>query len=125
MKTCLVVDDSDIIRKVAGALFSSQLLTVSEAEGAEPALDLCKRQMPDLILLDWHMPGMTALEFIAALRALPAGEYPFVLYCTTENDSIDITRAITVGANDYLLKPFNREMIEKKLAEIEALGLRH
>jgi two-component system chemotaxis response regulator CheY len=122
MKTCLVVDDSQIVRNVAVALFESWLLKVSEAEGGQQALDACRRHMPDLIFLDWHMPGMSAVEFIGALRALPGGDHPFILYCVTEHDTVDISRAIAVGANDYILKPFNREMIEQKLAEIEAVA---
>ena len=72
--------------------------------------------MPDAILLDSHMPPMGTVEFLASLRALANGSKPIVIYCATENNSSDIARALTAGADDYLLKPFDRETLRAKLA---------
>ena len=116
MKTCLVVDDSDIVRKVARRIFENLSFHTSEAEDGQQALDSCQNAMPDAILLDCHMPLMGSTDFLTSLRAMENGGKPVVIYCATENDSGDIARALTSGADDYVLKPFDRESIQAKLA---------
>ena len=116
-KQCLVVDDSDVIRKVARQIISSLNFDVHEAENGERALAHCLTKMPDVIFVDWHMPVMAGPEFIATLRKQPGGDRPMIIYCTTESDSIDIARAMTFGANDYLLKPYDRQGLTAKLTE--------
>ena len=81
------------------------------------ALAACNESMPDGILLDWNMPNMSGIEFLRALRREPSGGKPIVVYCTTENDVAHITEAIGAGANEYLLKPFDRDIVEAKFAE--------
>ena len=71
--------------------------------------------MPDAIILDYHMPGMGTVEFLSSLRGLANGKKPFVVYCTTENDTADITRSIAAGADDYVIKPFDRETLRASL----------
>jgi two-component system chemotaxis response regulator CheY len=71
--------------------------------------------MPDAIFLDSHMPAMGTIEFLATLRGMADGRKPIVLYCTTDNDATDIARVLSAGADDYLLKPFDRETIREKL----------
>jgi two-component system chemotaxis response regulator CheY len=116
MKTCLVVDDSEVVRKVALRIFETLNLEAAEAESGQDALDLCAKNMPDGILLDSYMPPMATVEFLASLRALANGSKPVVIYCATENDSTQIARALTVGADDYVLKPFDRETLRGKFA---------
>lgn len=118
MKHCLVIDDANIIRKVARHIIETFGYRVSEAETAEEALDRLISDTPDLILLDWQLPGMTAFEFLAALRGRPLPKIPYIVYCTTEHDVSDLSKAFTAGADDYLLKPFNREVLQAKFAEI-------
>ncbi len=118
MRQCMVVDDSPVIRKVARALFESMGFDVSEAENGQQALDLCRGALPDFILLDWQMPVMGALDFLASMRSMPASKRPFVLYCTTEPDTADISRAFDAGADDFIIKPFDREALESKLADL-------
>jgi two-component system chemotaxis response regulator CheY len=72
--------------------------------------------MPDAILLDGHLPPMATVEFLSTLRGLSGGDKPVVIYCTTENNSTDIARALSSGADDYVLKPFDRESLRAKLA---------
>jgi two-component system chemotaxis response regulator CheY len=115
MKTCLVVDDSDIVRKVARRILESLQLRTSEAEDGQAALESCKASMPEAILLDCHTPTMGATDFLTSLRALDEGGKPTVIYCATENDTGDIARALTAGADDYVLKPFDRESLKAKL----------
>jgi two-component system chemotaxis response regulator CheY len=114
MKTCLIVDDSSVVRKVARHILESLKLEVSEAEHGQGALDLCQQKMPDAIILDYHMPGMGTVEFLSTLRSMPQGKKTMVVYCTTENDAADITRTIAAGADDYVIKPFDRESLRTK-----------
>lgn len=118
MKTCLVVDDSRVIRKVACAILKDLSFHTEEAENGAAALSVCRRQMPDVILLDWQMPSMSGIEFLRALRSETEGDRPVVLFCTTENDADDIAQAIKAGADEYIMKPFDKGLLEAKLAEV-------
>jgi len=118
MKTCLVVDDSSVIRKVARRILEGLEFQIVEAEDGEQALDACKLQLPEAILLDWNMPKMDGYEFLRLLRRLPGGDTPKVVFCTTENDVAHIARALHAGANEYIMKPFDKEIVEAKFQEV-------
>jgi two-component system chemotaxis response regulator CheY len=118
MKQCLVVDDSSVIRKVARRILEDLNFQITEAEDGQQALDECRKHMPDAILLDWNMPVMDGLEFLTSLRGEEGGEKPIVVFCTTENDVAHIARAIRAGANEYIMKPFDREIVEAKFQEV-------
>ena len=117
MKHCMIVDDSDVIRKVARRLLENMDVMISEAEYGQDALERCRARMPDAILVDWHMPVMTGTDFIVALRLEKDGKRPHIIYCTSENDPDDIARAMSCGANDILIKPFDRESFDSKIME--------
>jgi two-component system, chemotaxis family, chemotaxis protein CheY len=121
MKHCLVVDDSPVIRKVARRIVEEMSFKASEAENGQDALEKCRMAMPDVVLLDWNMPVMDGIAFLVALRKEQGGEMPVVIFCTTENDIEHITRAITAGANEYIMKPFDRDIIEAKFHEVGLL----
>ncbi|MBA5777236.1 response regulator [Stappia sp. F7233] len=118
MKHCLVVDDSSVIRKVARRILEDLDFSISEAEDGKQALEACRTSMPDAILLDWNMPVMDGLEFLTTLRHESGGDKPVVVFCTTENDVAHITRAIRAGANEYIMKPFDKEIVEAKFQEV-------
>ena len=118
MKHCLVVDDSSVIRKVARCILEDMSFATSEAENGQDALEKCRSAMPDAVLLDWNMPVMDGIEFLVALRREAGGEMPKVIFCTTENDADHITRAINAGANEYIMKPFDRDIIAAKFEEV-------
>lgn len=118
MKTCLVVDDSSVIRKVARRIIEDLGFEVSESENGQDALSQCKTGMPDAVLLDWNMPVMDGFDFLVALRSESGGEAPKVIFCTTENDADHITRAIDAGANEYIMKPFDKDIVEAKFHEV-------
>ena len=118
MKNCLVVDDSRVIRKVACRILQDLRFDTAEAEDGLAALTACRGRMPELILLDWNMPNMNGIEFLKTLRKERDGARPVVVFCTTENDVAHITEALNAGANEYIMKPFDREIIEAKLAEV-------
>jgi two-component system, chemotaxis family, chemotaxis protein CheY len=114
MKSCLVVDDSKVIRKVARHILETLDFNVDEAEDGREALSRCDENMPDVVLLDWNMPVMSGMEFLRALRQSDRTQ-PKVVFCTTENDIGHIRAAIAAGADEYVMKPFDRETIHTKL----------
>ncbi len=121
MKTCLVVDDSKVIRKVARHILETLNFAVDEAEDGRAALDHCTgTAMPDVVLLDWNMPVMSGMEFLRALRRVDGGMEPKVVFCTTENDIAHIRAAIEAGADEYVMKPFDRETLHSKLQIVGA-----
>jgi two-component system, chemotaxis family, chemotaxis protein CheY len=115
---CLVVDDSAVIRKVARRILEGMNFTIMEAEDGSKALDVCSLTMPDAILLDWNMPVMDGYEFLKSLRKTENGSKPKVVFCTTENDVAHIARAMHAGANEYIMKPFDRDILTSKFREI-------
>jgi two-component system chemotaxis response regulator CheY len=118
MKHCLVVDDSRAIRKVVCRILQALHFETDEADSSDTALSVCRNQMPELILLGLNMVNMNSIEFLKTLRREQGGERPFVVFCTTENDVGSISEALNAGANEYIMKPFDRSVIEAKLAEV-------
>ena len=118
MKTCLVVDDSGVTRKIARRILEEMDFQIVEAEDGEKALEACQRELPDAILLDWNMPVMDGLEFLGHLRRMPGGDRPQVVFCTTENGMDHIARALRAGANEYIMKPFDKDIVAAKFQEI-------
>ncbi|MEM7768513.1 MAG: response regulator [Pseudomonadota bacterium] len=117
MKRCLVVDDSRVVRKVASRIIEDLEFEVEEAcDGAE-ALTRCRDAMPDAVLLDWNMPVMNGIDFLRALRLEEDGNRPIVVFCSTENDADHIAEAVRSGANEFIIKPFDADIIESKFAE--------
>ena len=115
MKTCLVVDDSKVIRKVARHILETLNFKVTEAGDGREALDACVVSAPDVVLLDWNMPVMSGMDFLRALRDAKIPHRPKVVFCTTENGMAHIRAAIEAGADEYVMKPFDRETLESKL----------
>ena len=114
MKNCLIVDDSKVIRKVARHILETMEFNVAEAADGQEALDHCNDNAPDVILLDWNMPTMSGMDFLKAYRAANAAGAK-VIFCTTENGTSHIQAAIAAGADEYVMKPFDRETLEAKL----------
>jgi two-component system, chemotaxis family, chemotaxis protein CheY len=116
-RSCLVVDDSKVIRKVARHILEGLAFTVVEAADGQEALAYCRANRPDVILLDWNMPVMSGMEFLVMFNGLDydSEERPRVIFCTTENSIDHIRAAIEAGADEYVMKPFDRETLEGKL----------
>ena len=117
MKTCLVVDDSRVIRKVARRILEDMGFEIAEAGDGMEALAWCRAAMPDAVLLDWNMPVMSGIEFLKHLRQEPGGDRPRVVFCTVENDLERIREALDCGADEYVMKPFDSDVIASKFAE--------
>lgn len=118
MPSCLVVDDSRVVRKVARRIVEELGFACDEAEDGQKAYEYCQGKMPDVIILDWNMPIMSGIEFLERLRAMPGGDGPKVVFCTTENDMAHIQRAMTAGANEYIMKPFDGDIVRSKFVQI-------
>jgi two-component system chemotaxis response regulator CheY len=119
-KTCLIVDDSRVVRKISKKIAMSLGYRVIEAENGEEGLARCKHDMPDLVLTDWEMPVMSGIEFVTALRAVRASKIPTVVFCTQKGEVTDIHRGIDAGADDYIVKPFGEDTLRAKLAKLGA-----
>jgi two-component system, chemotaxis family, chemotaxis protein CheY len=121
MKSCLIVDDSRVVRKVARRILEELEFAIEEAADGQLAMAACRRQMPDAILLDWNMPVMNGIEFLRALRRMSGGATPVVVFCTTENDIQHIEEAVHAGANEYIMKPFDTDIIQAKFQQVGLL----
>ena len=121
VRTCLIVDDSRIIRKVARRIVEGLGFEVDEAGDGAEALSYCAGLMPEVVLLDWNMPVMDGLTFLRRLREQPGGDKPKVLFCTIETAPERIAEALSAGADDYVMKPFDGEILSSKFAEVGAV----
>lgn len=121
MKSCLIVDDSRVVRMVARKILQDLEFEITEAADGQQALDACLAKMPDAILLDWNMPVMNGIEFLRHLRKSPGGDHPKVVFCTTENEMTQIYEAMSAGADEYIMKPFDSEIIQSKFSQIGLL----
>jgi two-component system chemotaxis response regulator CheY len=117
-RTCLVVDDSKVVRKVARRILEANGFQVEEAEDGQKALEAVRRAMPSAVLLDWNMPVMNGIDFLKALRREFGPGNPPVLFCTTENDISFIEQAIEHGAQEFIMKPFDADILMGKFAQV-------
>ena len=116
-RTCLVVDDSRVVRKVARRILERRGFTVTEAADGQLALNACRASLPDCVLLDWNMPVMDGLTFLKTLRREFGPETPSVVFCTTESAMERIEQAMTNGAQEYIMKPFDEEILTGKFEQ--------
>ena len=121
MKEVMVVDDSPVVRKIARRILEAMHYRTSEAADGRQALTACSFQMPDGIFVDADMPVVDGFEFLKEVRRMPGGDRPKIVYCTLEHDVAQIARAMHAGADDYMLKPFDRDAMA---AKFETLGPR-
>ncbi|MFN3510695.1 MAG: response regulator [Tsuneonella troitsensis] len=119
-RTCLIVDDSRMIRKVARRIVESVGYAVVEAENGEEGLARCRAAMPHLVITDWNMPVMSGIDFVTALRAIPTERRPRVVFCTTNSGARDIHKGIEAGADEYVIKPFDDASLVSRLQAIGA-----
>lgn len=122
MKKCLIVDDSSTIRKIVRGMFEGFGFDCAEAENGQAAYDYCTHgKKADLIMLDWNMPVMTGIEFMRKLSAANLPSIPPVIFCTTESQMSFIEQALGAGAVDYIMKPFEKDMLRDKLVNLGLL----
>jgi two-component system chemotaxis response regulator CheY len=117
----LIVDDSRAVRRILAGMLKQLGFDVVEAGNGREALQhLEKVQRPDVVLVDWNMPEMNGLQFVQAVRA----EHRFrdlpLMMVTTETEMDQMATALAAGANEYLMKPFDKQAMTEKL---QILGL--
>ncbi|MAW80517.1 MAG: two-component system response regulator [Parvularcula sp.] len=116
-KTCLIVDDSELIREIAERIILDLGLEAEGAADAAAAIEICREKKPAAVFLDWDLPSMGALDFLREAASLE-GERPAIILCATENDHQQFTLAKAAGAAHHILKPFDKGAVAAKLAEI-------
>ena len=122
MKFCLVVDDSRVIRRVAAKIVQDLGFDVDEADTGRKALNACAIRMPDVLMVDTDMPELGGVATVQALRKMPGGDKVVVLYCATENEPEFIRSALAAGGNEYIMKPFDSEIVRSKFLLLDLLG---
>jgi two-component system chemotaxis response regulator CheY len=116
-RTCLVVDDSLVVRKAARRIVEGLGFTVTEAKDGQEALEACRASLPQAVLLDWNMPVMDGITFLRAARAEFGPDHPRIVLCTTESEFSRIVQALEAGAQEYVMKPFDAEIIRDKFVQ--------
>src|SRR5579862_4101917 len=118
----LVVDDARAVRLIIGKILRELGLDVIDAGDGQEALEQLRRH-PDveLVLVDWNMPVMNGLDFILAVRAQSNWNHVRIMMVTTETEAAQVSRALNAGANEYLMKPFTRDVLVAKLHLLDLL----
>jgi two-component system phosphate regulon response regulator PhoB len=121
MKTILIADDHDHLRLLVSKTLSGPDYRIVEARDGDEAYALALSEGPDLLLLDWMMPGRSGIQVVEALRRDPGMSDVPVIMLTARAQNADRNRAVTVGVHAYLVKPFSpielMETVEKILGE--------
>jgi two-component system chemotaxis response regulator CheY len=112
---CLIADDSRIVRRVAVRILRDLGFEVMEAATGTEALDQCRLSMPDCVFVDWDMRGRSGLDVLHAVRELPGGDGVKIIFCTAERTPEKIMQALSAGADEYIMKPFDSDIVESKL----------
>ena len=114
----LVVDDSSTMRRIlCKTLARLGFSHTSEAANGHAALEQIKAAPVDLVIVDWHMPGMSGIELVRAIRSTPATQQVPVLMVTANAAPDDIVRAAQSGITSYVVKPFTGETLARKVAD--------
>ena len=113
----LVIDDSRAMRRIVSSIVGGFGYEVRDAGHGREGLDvLGEGWIPDLITVDWNMPVMDGLQFVAAVRSNPAWRSITLMMVTSESEHTQIVRALAAGAHEYVIKPFTADAIRDKLA---------
>ena len=122
MKTCIVVDDDPMYRDIGKFILEELGFVCDEASNGLEAYRKCLQSMPDLILLDWNMPVMNGYEFLINLRKESNGHVPKVIFSTSETAKEYMEKGIAAGADAYLGKPLDFELLAEKITQMRAAG---
>jgi two-component system chemotaxis response regulator CheY len=118
----LVIDDSRTVRTIIRKILTEVGLEVVEAGNGREGLDQLQRISDvDLILIDWNMPEMNGLEFVIAVRSDRAFDTVRIMMVTTETEQGQVIRALEAGANEYLMKPFTKDVLVAKLSLLDVI----
>lgn len=117
MKTCLIVDNSRVQRSFTRRIAENLAFSCREAPDCATAISACGFAMPDVVLLEWNMPGISGVESLKAIRAMPNGERPKVILCSANRDIDQIMLALEQGADEYIMKPFDQDIVRSKFEQ--------
>jgi two-component system chemotaxis response regulator CheY len=113
----LVIDDSRAMRRIVSSILEGIGFEVRDAGNGREGLDVLNDGwVPDLVTVDWNMPVMDGLQFVAAVRSNPAWRSMTMMMVTSESEHTQIVRALAAGAHEYVIKPFTADAIRDKLA---------
>ena len=117
----LVIDDSRTTRTIISRLLKAlDYETIEAADGHEALRVLASGELPGIAFVDWHMPEMSGIEFVQIVRADRRCDGMRIVMVTSENELDRVSEALAAGANEYLMKPFNRAALEEKIALLGA-----
>lgn len=124
MSKAIVIDDSRAIRMILANTLAELGYEVSQAANGKEGLAVVERESDpiSLILVDWNMPEMNGLEFVKHLRANARYSSIPLMMVTTETEISQMVAALEAGANEYVMKPFTKEIIADKLRLIGAIA---
>ena len=112
----LIVDDSRAMRRILRSIVEPLGFEITEAgNGIEGLQQLVERPNTELALVDWNMPEMNGLEFVKAVRANPVYERIKLVMVTTETEPAKMARALMAGVDEFVMKPFTKDILLDKL----------
>ena len=117
----LIVDDSRLQRRILSKTLEKWGFDVTEADCAERALEICAEQMPDLIVSDWMMPGMSGIEFCRAFREMSHDGYAYFILLTSKSEKIEVAQGLDSGADDFLTKPVDSSELRARITAGERI----
>lgn len=115
MSSCLIADDSRVIRLLLSKIMSNLGFSVLEAEDGEDVIELAQTRELDLIIMDWNLPVLEGIDVLYKIRSLRLMKSPKIVFCSSASDLDKISQAIQGGADDYIIKPFDEDIVASKL----------
>ena len=119
MATCIIADDSKIMRMLLSKIMSNFGYNVFEAEDGGDLLELCAKNTPDLIICDWQLPLIDGVDVLLKIRSDKKIKQPIFIFCSYIKDVEIISQALSAGADDFIMRPFDEDIIASKLKIIK------
>lgn len=120
-KSVLVVDDSKLQRRLVARFLRNWGFSVIEAASGDDAMAICQQSLPDIVVSDWMMPGMNGLEFCRAFRETSSDTYGYFILLTSKSDQKEITEGFEAGADDFVVKPVDPNMLRARISAGERI----
>ncbi len=121
MSSCIIADDSKIIRMLLSKIMSNFGYEVTEAENGEDLLRQCAKNIPNLIICDWNLPLIDGIDVLLKIRSDKKIKQPFFIFCSYITDTNIISQALNAGADDFIMRPFDEDIIASKLKILKVL----
>lgn len=116
MLRCIIADDSKIMRMLLRKILENLNFEVDEAEDGEEVIELCAQTPADLIISDWELPLMDGIDVLYKIRADRKIRQPKFVFCSYQKDADTIRQALDGGADDFIMRPFDEDIVAAKLA---------